>query len=65
LETIGYYNEDLKCENIIQQHSDGAIYFIDFASGFMKGFYSDESFRDLCSGKVDSNVEVYILGKTL
>ena len=65
LETVGYYNEDLKCENILRRQSDGAIYFVDFAGGLTEGFYPEESFRDLCRGKIDPNVGVYILGKTL
>jgi hypothetical protein len=65
LEKIGYYNEDLKCNNIMRQRSDGAIYFIDFAGGLTEGFYPEESEYDLCCGKVDPKDALYILGKTL
>src|SRR5436190_13012028 len=30
LERVGYYDEDLKCQNIVRRRSDGALFFIDF-----------------------------------
>lgn len=42
LEKVGYYDEDLKCQNIIRRRSDGALFFIDFGGGLTDGFYREE-----------------------
>ena len=65
LEKVGYYNEDLKCQNIVRRRSDGAIYFIDFAGGLTDGFYPEESNSKLYTGEVSPKDGIYILGKTL
>ena len=65
LENVGFYHEDLKCQNIVRRHSDGALYFIDFAGGLTDGFYREESFNELADGNVNAKEGLYILGKTL
>jgi hypothetical protein len=65
LEKVGYYNEDLKCQNIVRRRSDGAIYFIDFAGGLTEGFFPKKSWFKLCCGDVAPKDGIYILGKTL
>lgn len=61
----GYYNSDLKCQNILRRRSDYAIYFVDFAGGFTDGFFPETSLDKLCRGEVDPKDGIYILGKTL
>ena len=65
LESVGYYHEDLKCENIIRRRYDGAIYFIDFEPGQTDDFYPEEARHDLIFGRINSTSGIYILGKTL
>ena len=65
LKRAGFYHQDLKCENIIRQKSNGGLYFIDFAGGFTDGFYPPESKGDLVDGKVDARTGIFILGKIL
>src|SRR5208282_1340605 len=65
LEKVGYYDEDLKCQNIVRRRSDGALFFIDFAGGLTEGFYREKSFDDLVMGKINGKDAIYILGKTL
>jgi len=65
LEKVGYYHQDLKCQNIIQRESSGELFFIDFAGGITDGFYPPESEADLQDGKVDARTGMYILGKTV
>ena len=65
LEKKGYYHQDLKCQNIVQRKSDGALYFIDWAQGITQGFYPPDSRDDLDDGIVEPKAGLFILGKTL
>jgi predicted Ser/Thr protein kinase len=65
LERLGYYDEDLKCHNIIRRKSDGEIFFIDFGGGSTQGFYPEESTWKIFSGIVEANDAIYILGRAL
>jgi hypothetical protein len=42
LEERDFYNEDLKCGNIIREEATGDIYFIDFSRCCTEGFYRKE-----------------------
>ena len=63
LEKVGYYNEDLKCQNIVRRRSDGALFCIDFAGGLTDGFFPEESLHDIMAEKMDPKDGIYILGK--
>lgn len=65
LENVGFYHEDLKCQNIVRRRSDGALYFIDFAGGLTAGFYREESINELADGNVNAKEGMYILSKML
>lgn len=65
LESVGFYHEDLKCQNIVRRRSDGALYFVDLVGGLTDGFYREEAFDDLFDGNVTAKEGMYILGKTL
>ena len=65
MEKVGYYNEDLKCQNIVRRRSDGALFCIDFAGGLTDGFFPEESLHDIMAEKMDPKDGIYILGKTL
>ena len=39
LEKVGYYHQDLNCQNILRRESSGEVYFIDFARGLTDEFY--------------------------
>ena len=59
LEKIEYYQQDLKCQNIIQQKTSGEIYFIDFVKAITDGVYLPESKGDLEDERVDARTGIY------
>lgn len=65
LEKVGYYNEDLKCQNIVRRRSDNALFFIDFAGGLTDGFFRKASLHNLMTEKMDAKDGLFTLGKML
>jgi len=63
LEKVGYYNEDLKFQNIVRRRSDGELYFIDFGGGLMNGFFCEESLHSRMIKEMNVKDDIYILGK--
>jgi hypothetical protein len=67
LESVGFYHTDLKCINIVRQHSNKKIIFVDFPGGLTDGWYKPghgSEFK-IMHLKLEASDAVYILGKTL
>lgn len=62
LEERNFYHEDLKCSNIVREHSTGDIYFIDFGGGRTEGMYLED--REHCA-KPDAVGALFTLGRTI